>query len=255
VAQLFAALASDTFELPRFLLFLALVIIFLIVVASVLMLGELTPWLLLTTLSATPPKLTSVFGPVQSTAPVEVVFFVKLFAAILTHLDSVIDFAFPQLQLDDPLAHLLPFRDKSFDLFFIPRPIIDQHFGVFSENRYFLLRLERCLLARLNIGLHFLLQIYPGLKLLSGVIPVQILFLDNPILFMFDIGALSLERVDQVLVLVDFHLILILKIFSIRDLAHALKDHIQLTLNKFSLNLTKFFVLMQLKYRVGLHVA
>ena len=91
--------------------------------------------------------------------------------------------------------------------------------------------------------------------MLSGIFPMQVLFFDDPVLLEFDLTALPLQRVYQILVLVNFHLVLILKILGVCDLSNALKDHVQLTFDKLSLDLAEFFVLVQLEDLIILNVA
>lgn len=125
VPKLFAALASDAFELARFLLLSAFVVIFFLVVSAALMLGKLTARLIFATLSTAPPELTSKLRPVQPTTPVEVVLLVELFATVLADFEPVVDFALAKFQLDDSLAHLFPFGDQGFDLLFEARFLFD----------------------------------------------------------------------------------------------------------------------------------
>ena len=118
MAHLFATLTSCVLKLLCFILLFIMVIIFFIIVFFALMFGELASGLVLASLSATPPHLTSVGGLMGPATPVKVLLLMELLVAGTAHFDAQVNLAFPILELDNSKLHFFALSLHVFDGFF-----------------------------------------------------------------------------------------------------------------------------------------
>jgi hypothetical protein len=219
----------------------SLVLLFIIIFA--LMLCELASRLVLTSLTAAPPHLTSIYTFMRPATPVEIFFLMIFLSTQFTHLDALVDFALATLKLENSLLHLLSFGLEDLAL------LVQFHAFI----QLFVQILSQLFDARFHSS-EILFGHHGELELLSVGFTFDINhFFDHVSEFIslfgdyleafFELVFLFLNDKDKGCLTVDFHLEFVLEILGIRDGIDTLIEHTELILYNFVTNGCQFFIL------------
>uniref|UniRef100_A0A7S3IRT6 Uncharacterized protein n=1 Tax=Strombidium inclinatum TaxID=197538 RepID=A0A7S3IRT6_9SPIT len=215
VAHLFTALAPDVLELLGLALFFLLVVLVIVVVFLALVLRELAAGLVLPSLTAAPPHLSSVVALMHAAAPVEVLVLVELFPAVLAKLDPLVNSALAVLEFVVALLHLLAVIDQQFALLLGFDLLVDGHVQFLLGSLCRLLKLGDLFLGLLCQTALLLLQLVAGVYDFFDVFAVRVSLLDQPVYNFLKVLLLALDDIQLLLQSVHLELVLVFQVLGV----------------------------------------